>query len=623
MVHSMKRSLRAMAGILPVFLWSMAGTPVSAQGFNDMRQYLEVRDAAAAVKMELERAVAGATGSVLLANPKAEQEVLDILKWLDERVKQLSRQSNPLSIYYNDRLSRMLADCNSLYPHFIKRRALNVRNNVMLEPLDRRQDVPDVMQTPAPAPKPAAAVMPGVTAPRKPDVPGIAFRAVPEAAGLVTQRRSFFHPIGVRTLLPQLKSGMATVSPVAVTLPALPVFVPTASMVARLPGTPAGIPASGAVLATPAPASFPVLPSPVAQAPATFTPLEPWNGDDPQVRQTAGMRPLAIMIENHNQARPQTGMDEAEVVYEIPVEGGITRFMAVYYHVPKIVGPVRSCREYFIDRALEVNALYVHCGGSPNGYKYIGDQKVFAIDEISNSTPFFRDSSRKAPHNLYTKPQNLIEVMNQRHPMQLPYQKLPLPYGEAPTSGSIACKGVSIRYHSNYTASYKLNPRTGRYDRYMNGAQQLDRVTLQPVSPGTVVIQMANMRVIDDKGRQEINFLGEGRGLVLYGGTARQILWKKTAPREFTRFYDETGKPFLFSSKSPVWVQVVAPINKLAFDPPIAKAVIAFLGVQTPAAPVAAGKPAQPNAGANPAPVSASASAQIPNTTTASTSGAL
>lgn len=630
MAYSKKRSLQALAAFLPVFLWNISGTPVLAQDFNDMRHYIEVRDAAAAVKLELERAASGASGSVLLANPKAEQEIMDMLNWLDERAKEFEGQASPLSVYYNDRLSRILTDCHRLYPHFIKRRALGARIGVMTLPLEQPKDGLVVMQTPAPAPNPASAIAPALHAPAAPlvrpktavlDSPGSAETASDaDPATMLTQRRAFFHPIGVRILLPQAGT------PVVATFPGA-----AQPAVAMIPGTAA----SGAVAVTPPPASFPELPSPVAQAPAAFTPLEPWTGGpDPQVRQTPGMRPLAIMIENHNQARPQTAMHEAEVVYEIPVEGGITRFMALFYHVPAIVGPVRSCREYFVDRALEVNALYVHCGGSPNGYKYIGDQKVFSIDEISNGTPFIRDNSRKAPHNLYTKPQKLIEVMNQKYPMQLPYQKLPLPYGENPTAGNLACNGVSIRYHGNYTASYKLNARTGRYDRYMNGAQQLDRVTLKPVSPGTVVIQMANMRVIDDKGRQEISFIGEGRGLVLYGGTARQIIWKKTAPREFTRYFDEAGKPFFFSNKSPVWIQVVAPINRLAFDPPVPKKVMAFLGAQEPpakaatAAAVAKTTAAQASAKApektssTPKPAPASASAQLP-VAAASQSGTL
>ncbi|HNW35909.1 MAG TPA: DUF3048 domain-containing protein [Candidatus Ozemobacteraceae bacterium] len=606
---------RAAGALLMAVLWLGAGSPVPAQGFNDIRSYLEVRDAAAAVKAELELAVTSATGSVLLANPKAEQEVTEILSWLDERAKNFGRQQTPLSVYYSDRLSRILAECRALYPHFVKRRALALSTgggrvpSPQLPEMEQPQDVNAAVivgQTPAPAPKPSSAIMPNVSA-------SPASRKTEVAAARI-QRRTYFYPIGVRTLLPmgELK-------------PAVPVTVPAAIPVAIPVVVSATMPVSIASAAAPvvAPASFPQLPGPVAQAPAAFTPLEPWNGPDPQVRQVPGMRPLAIMIENHNQARPQTAMHEAEVVYEIPVEGGITRFMALYYHVPNIVGPVRSCREYFVDRALEVNALYVHCGGSPNGYKYLGDQKVFAIDEISNGTPFFRDNIRKAPHNLYTKPQKLIDVMNRKYPMQLPYQKLPFLYGPVPTAGSIACRGLSIRYHGNYTASYKMNPRSGRYDRYMNGTQQLDRVSLQPVSPGTVFLQMANMRVIDDKGRQEISFIGEGRGLVLYGGTARQVIWKKTAPREFTRIYDEAGRPFVFSNQSPIWVQVVSPINRVAFDPPMPPAVMAFLGVNPPAAATTAKKSGKPASSASAAHIQATSTAALVLPAAASQSGSL
>ncbi|HOY66266.1 MAG TPA: DUF3048 domain-containing protein [Candidatus Ozemobacteraceae bacterium] len=587
-------------GLALAVLLSVAGGGTPAPAIDEIRSYLEVRDAAAALKAELQRAVSGATDSVLLTNPRGEQEVSEIFSWLEGQAERFRTQNTPLSVYYNDRLSRMLEECRSLYPHFVKRRALGVRTEVrqVLVPPPPVQPRPEpaapqqperelvIAHTPAPRPKPAAAVMPAVSRP---------------TSEMLARRRAFFHPIGVRTLVPSVP--VPAVVPPSRPAPQVPVIPPAAPVVAApVPVSPvapvtAPAPATIAVMmppvasavvvapvppVQPAPASFPALPAPVAQAPAAFTPLEPWSGEDPQIRQTAGMRPLAIMIENHNQARPQTGMHEAELVYEIPVEGGITRFMALYYHVPAAVGPVRSCREYFVDRALEVNALYVHCGGSPNGYRYIGEQKVFAIDEISNGTPFFRDNSRKAPHNLYAKPQKVIEVMNQRHPMELPYQRLPLLYGPAPSVGTIPCRGIAIRYHGNYTASYKMNARTGRYDRYMNGTQQVDRVTLQPVAPGTVLLQLANMRVIDDKGRQEISFLGEGRGLVLYGGTARPVTWKKTAPREFTRFYDETGKPFVFSNKSPVWVQVISPANRVAFDPPLPQTMVAYLGLNPP-----------------------------------------
>lgn len=479
--------------------------------------------------------------------------------------------------------------------------------------------------TPAPEPVPAAASPSpaiGVPLPMAPPVPTVVAAPVPvDLAGLRT-RREFFHPIGFRILLdPRMKRGPGKKSIPPLRFPPVPELPPTsipASVVASLPlpppvpikpvSPPVSVPASAPV-AVPTPAAsapvavFPQLPSPIDSFPVTMRPLEPWSGQDPQVRETPGMRPLAVMIENHSQARPQTALDEAEVVYEIPVEGGITRFMAMFYHVPGVIGPVRSCREYFLDRALEVNALYVHCGGSPSGYAYIGKQKAFAIDEISNGAPFFRDSSRKAPHNLYTKGKDLIEVMNRKYPMQLPYQRLPLLYGPNPTSSGPANRGVSIRYHGNYTAAFRFNPRYGLYDRFMNGNQHLDRVSLKPVSPGTVVIQEAAMRVIDDKGRQEISFIGEGKAFILHGGTITPVTWKKPAVREFTRFYDQQGGQVVFSAKAPTWIQVVSPQNPVVFDPPLP---------QVAAVPGPAAAPSAMSAG--PAPMAVSQPAAVPPT---------
>lgn len=304
---------------------------------------------------------------------------------------------------------------------------------------------------------------------------------------------------------------------------------------------------------------FPVLPQPKADTPIDIIRLEVSTGTNSQVINNYSQRPLAIMVENHAHARPQTALNEAQVVYEIPVEGGITRFMALYYHIPDVVGPVRSCREYFIDRAFEVNPLYVHCGGSPKGYEYIGKTNIFAIDEIRFGAPFFRDKSRKAPHNLYVRGQKLVEFASKMHPMQLPYKRLPLLFSNNPTIGTEPAVGLHIRYHGNYFVTYKYNPKYKCYDRYMNSIQHLDRVTQKPISPKTIILQEAVMKVIDDKGRQEISFYGEGNAYIFYLGTLIRAKWKKTALRDFTRYYTLDGKQVEFSNEGPVWIQVISP----------------------------------------------------------------
>lgn len=274
-------------------------------------------------------------------------------------------------------------------------------------------------------------------------------------------------------------------------------------------------------------------------------------------------RPMAIMVENHSLARPQTGLNEASLLYEIPVEGGITRFMGIYEKAPKVVGPVRSCREYFVDRALEASALYVHCGGSPKGYAYIASSHIFAIDEIRRGKGFFRDKSRKAPHNLYARGAGVIESAGELFPMKLKEPVKLLNYGEQKALGSSRINSASIKYHADYEVRIKYEQ--GSYQRYMNNTLHIDKETKKPLDAAVVVIQKAAMKTVDKVGRQEIHFMGEGDGWIMEQGRLTLITWQKESPEARTLYLDMSGKEYAFPRGKRVWVQVVSPSHKLEF----------------------------------------------------------
>lgn len=281
--------------------------------------------------------------------------------------------------------------------------------------------------------------------------------------------------------------------------------------------------------------------------------------------ETDFMRPMAIMIENHNQARPQSGLLDATMIYEIPVEGGITRFMALFTKMPGLVGPVRSCREYFVDRALEVDALYVHCGGSPMGYAYLSKTKIRSIDEIKNSPPFFRDKIRKAPHNLYGKGELIYKYMSKRTDMRVKKQTPPLNYGTRTELGKESGNYIKINYHGNYNVVIKEE--NGVYHRYMNNILHLDRESKKPLEANTVILQVASMKIVDVIGRQEISFIGTGTAYIFEKGKRTPVTWHKVAPRSKTVYTDSEGKEYLFSNSGQVWVQVVSPKHKVFFEP--------------------------------------------------------
>ena len=272
---------------------------------------------------------------------------------------------------------------------------------------------------------------------------------------------------------------------------------------------------------------------------------------------TGPIRPMAIMIENHRLSRPQTGLNEANIVYEIPVEGGITRFMGIYNKIPGVVGPIRSCREYFVDRALEVSALYVHCGGSPKGYQYLASSHIFSIDEIKIGKGFFRDNTRKAPHNLYGKGREIFDSASENFPMLLKNKVKLLNYGVQESLSSKEAKTATIKYHGNYEVKIKYD--NGSYLRYMNDELHVDRITKKPLSAYAIIIQEAAMKTIDKAGRQEISFIGNGIAWILEKGRLTNVTWHKNEADSATVFKDEKGIEYKFPENKQIWIQVVSP----------------------------------------------------------------
>ncbi len=111
-------------------------------------------------------------------------------------------------------------------------------------------------------------------------------------------------------------------------------------------------------------------------------------------------RPVAVMIDNHYKARPQSGLSEAEIVYEILAEGRITRYMAVFQlNEPEKLGPVRSARSYYIDKALEYDPLYVHVGGSPQAFDDVVRLQMADMDGLASGA-FWRKQTQKKCHTM-------------------------------------------------------------------------------------------------------------------------------------------------------------------------------------------------------------------------------
>ncbi|MCK4554100.1 DUF3048 domain-containing protein, partial [Candidatus Parcubacteria bacterium] len=127
--------------------------------------------------------------------------------------------------------------------------------------------------------------------------------------------------------------------------------------------------------------------------------------------------PIAVIIENHIDARPPSGLAQANLVFEAEAEGGITRFLAIFAGGQNLeeIGPVRSVRPYFVDWAREFSAVLVHCGGSPSSLVKIVQDNVFSLNEFYNGGYYWRSAKRPGPHNVYTSTENLNKYLESKN----------------------------------------------------------------------------------------------------------------------------------------------------------------------------------------------------------------
>lgn len=276
----------------------------------------------------------------------------------------------------------------------------------------------------------------------------------------------------------------------------------------------------------------------------------------------ADRRPIAVMIENHPDSRPQSGLAEADLVYETLAEGGITRFMAVYQTVEaKDIGPIRSAREYYAVLANEIGAIYAHVGGSD---EVIGQLKEGVYKNISDANEYYNENffqrikSRYAPHNVYTSIQRLKELAEYRkYLLKASFEPWKFKF-DAPASGATQASKIVIDFSlPGYEAVYAYASSTNSYIRNMAGKPHKDAATGKQIAPKTVIVQLVSVTPVpnDVLLSVDINLTGQGKAWVFQDGGVIQAAWKKTGDSR-TRYYDQFGSEISFN-RGQVWVELV------------------------------------------------------------------
>lgn len=268
---------------------------------------------------------------------------------------------------------------------------------------------------------------------------------------------------------------------------------------------------------------------------------------------SSNTRPYAVMINNHPSARQNhAGLQDAYLIYEMIVEGGMTRYMAVFKDKDTAkIGSVRSSRHYFLDYAMENDAMYVHWGWSPQAQS---DISTYGINNINGLTYegkyFFRDKSLNVAyeHTGFTKMEMLKKAATDLNYRTTTNQDLLLNYSvdEIDLSGkenALVANNVKIAYSSSVVTSYVYDSEAKVYKRFVNGKEHTDAVTNnQYTAKNIITYQIKNSTITNDpKGRQEFDNVGEGTGYYITDGYAVKIKRKKTSRFAQTVYMYEDG----------------------------------------------------------------------------------
>lgn len=287
------------------------------------------------------------------------------------------------------------------------------------------------------------------------------------------------------------------------------------------------------------------------------------------VDQNSNDRPLAVMIDNNIGQGLHAGLQESIINYEIIVEGGYTRIMAIFKDKDvSLIGPVRSARHYFLDYAAESDAIYTHFGHSPYVYDDIVELNINNINGMYSSTPFSRDKNIAAPHNVFTTTDKnyefakanefeltsnnwkLLNYKTKTVELNKPIREEKIENPETKEletisifqEGLTVANNISIPYSYIQTTTYLYNPETKLYYRSMNNKPHIDKITNQQLNYKNIIIQKVSNQTMDKEGRQDLKTTGVGEGFYITNGYAIPITWSKATRTSKTIYKDKQEK---------------------------------------------------------------------------------
>ncbi len=276
------------------------------------------------------------------------------------------------------------------------------------------------------------------------------------------------------------------------------------------------------------------------------------------------IRPWAVSIDNQGEKPfPQGGLADAQIVYELPVEGGVSRYLALFWEADvDLIGPVRSARDYMLDCFVPHDAILVHVGGSPQALSDIkNNTEIDYLNAMINAGSIFEEltSDPKNWQDTYTTGEKISDFISSKSITETTDVKVLPKYNDVFTEpeDGLDANIINITYNPDSRCAYIYDKEKMVYYRNRNGTSHIDRNTDKPFSVANIIVQKVDSRIItgDAEGRLDVDMVGSGEGYFVTGGKSIDITWEKTERFGATKYYDLAGNEIVLNPGN-TWIQV-------------------------------------------------------------------
>ena len=276
-------------------------------------------------------------------------------------------------------------------------------------------------------------------------------------------------------------------------------------------------------------------------------------------------RPVAVMLGNDSVGAPQSGTENAGVIYEAPVEGSITRLMAIiedYDNIPRI-GSVRSCRDYFLFYANEYDAIYSHYGQAVYALQYLDQHLIDNLNGLTLGNAYYRTTDRVAPHNAYTDFSHLqagIQSQGYSQDYKEDYNGhfQFAPEGtETTLDDGVSANVVKLDNYAHNHPWFEYNAETKEYSRFQFNAPHIDQNTGNQLTCENIILQYSDYVPYDPNGYLNIDTQSGGKGKYITRGKAIDIQWTKDSQWGITHYYNSASGEEIQLNPGKTWVEIV------------------------------------------------------------------